>query len=290
MADLLIGTSGWNYGDPVEKGGWVGSVYPDSKTRRLSYYSTIFKTAELDATFYERFYSKMSQATFYGMIKATPDNFQFSVKVPETVTHVRRLDIKHGAMDAFTEFLEKISPLKKATKLGAILIQLPPSFSVSAFKQTESFLERLPRGYEYALEFRHPSWQTEGPWELLKHYNVAAVMTDSPDPNLQYLSNAIVTADHAFIRFHGRKPRYWYDYAYSPEELRPWVSRANQILENPEIRVLRAFFNNHNWGNAVDSAIEFLIESAYELTPIQAEVRNRIRYRLSAINSQTKLA
>src|SRR5690606_34040223 len=101
--------------------------------------------------------------------------------------------------------------LKKAGKLGAILIQLPPSFSVDAFKQTEGFLDRLPSGYEYAIEFRHLSWQTEGPWELLRHYNVAAVMTDSPDPNLQYLSNLIMTADHVFIRFHGRKKGYWYD-------------------------------------------------------------------------------
>jgi hypothetical protein len=46
---LLIGCSGWNYGDPVEKGGWVGSFYPDSQTKRLRYYSEFFPTAELDA-------------------------------------------------------------------------------------------------------------------------------------------------------------------------------------------------------------------------------------------------
>ena len=33
---------------------------------------------------------------------------------------------------------------------------------------------------QYALEFRHPSWNIEGPWEMLKHYDIAAVMTDSP--------------------------------------------------------------------------------------------------------------
>jgi uncharacterized protein YecE (DUF72 family) len=135
-------------------------------------YSQPFQTAELDVTFYERFYSKMTPGTFHGMIKATPDDFQFSVKVPEIVTHEKRLDVKKDTMDTFNEFLEKISPLKKANKLDAILIQLPPSFSVDAFKQTESFLDRLPSGYEYAIEFRHPSWQTEGPWEILKQYNV----------------------------------------------------------------------------------------------------------------------
>ena len=104
-----------------------------------------------------------------------------------------------NAMTAFEEFLNKIAPLKAANKLGAILFQLPPSFTVSEFRQIEGFLDRLPttKGYDYAIEFRHPSWQTEGPWELLKHYNIAAVMTDSPDPGLQYLSNVTVTADHA---------------------------------------------------------------------------------------------
>jgi hypothetical protein len=28
--------------------------------------------------------------------------------------------------------------------------------------------------YDYAIEFRHPPWGTEGPWEMLKHYDIAA--------------------------------------------------------------------------------------------------------------------
>jgi hypothetical protein len=42
--------------------------------------------------------------------------------VLETVTHVKRLDIKKGAMTSFEEFLDKISPLKTANKLGAIVV------------------------------------------------------------------------------------------------------------------------------------------------------------------------
>jgi uncharacterized protein YecE (DUF72 family) len=142
----------------------------------------------MDSTFYEKFYSHMTKGTFIDMTRATPDKFQFSIKVPETVTHVKRLDIKKGAMTSFEEFLEKISPLKTANKLGAILFQLPPSFTVSEFKNTEQFLDRLltADSYDYAVEFRHPSWGTEGPWEMLKHYNIAAVRTDSPEPSYYY--------------------------------------------------------------------------------------------------------
>src|SRR5438093_11296511 len=152
----------------------------------------------MDATVYEKFYMYMTKDTFAAMTRATPDKFQFSVKVPETVTHDKRLDVSKGAMALLDEFLEKISPLKSANKLGAVLIQLPPSFTVKEFQNTEEFLDRLPSGYDYALEFRNPSWNTEGPWELLKHYNIAAVMTDCPRQHkLQYLTESAVSANSA---------------------------------------------------------------------------------------------
>jgi len=46
------------------------------------------------------------------------------------------------------------------------------------------------------LNSDNPSWGTEGPWEMLKHYNIAAVITDSPSKeNLQFLSDVIVTTE-----------------------------------------------------------------------------------------------
>jgi uncharacterized protein YecE (DUF72 family) len=230
--------------------------YPDAQTKKLPYYAQFFNTAEMDATFYEKFYMYMTKDTFTAMNRATPANFQFSVKVPETVTHDNRLDVNKGAMALLNEFLEKISPLKYANKLGAVLIQLPPSFTVKEFQNTEEFLDRLPSGYDYAVEFRHPSWNTEGPWELLKHYNIAAVLTDSPKPDkLQFLSEPIVTANHSFIRWHGRQMKPRYNYLYSRDELRPWVDKVKRIsLETP---VVRGYFNNHYGARAVVNAIEF---------------------------------
>ena len=54
----------------------------------------------------------MTEGTFIGTAMATPEKFQFSIKVPETVTHFKRMDTKRGAMTSFEEFLDKISPLK----------------------------------------------------------------------------------------------------------------------------------------------------------------------------------
>lgn len=281
MRKLLIGCSGWNYGSlPEENGGWIGVFYPDKETKRLRYYSEIFDTAEMDASFYEGFYNSMTKGTFIGMSKATPAEFQFSVKVPETITHKKRLDIKKNVLKDFESFLEKISPLKSANKLGTILIQLPPSFTVNEYRNVESFLKELSTfsktnrsefqrsgsgngssgcDYQYALEFRNPSWRTEGPWELLRHYNIASVLTDSPkNENLEFLSETIVTtADHSIIRFHGRnvKNHYWYDYLYDKKELEPWVEKIDKIKE--ETKVVRIYFNNHYGGKAVINALEF---------------------------------
>jgi uncharacterized protein YecE (DUF72 family) len=287
MGDLLLGCSGWNYGHtPENGGGWTGVFYPDANTKRLRYYSQFFDTAEIDSTFYEKFYTNMTKGTFIGMSKATPEKFQFSVKVPETITHIKRLRTELGAFSDFEEFLEKISPLNKANKLGAVLFQLPPSFTVSEFKNVERFLDKLPKSasasasnlslssslssppstkktaisnaYHYAVEFRHPSWKTEGPWELLKHYNIATVLTDSPArENLGFLSEVTVTADHSFIRFHGRneKGHYWYNYLYSKEELKPWVDKVAKLKE--QTKILRIYFNNHYGGKAVVNALQF---------------------------------
>jgi uncharacterized protein YecE (DUF72 family) len=158
MGEVLLGCSGWNYPDTADKGGWT-----DKDTKRLRYYSQFFNTAEMDSTFYDRFYSQMTKGTFIGMSRATPEKFQFSIKAPETITHVKRLDVNKGALTYLEEFLDKISPLRTTKKLNAILFQLPPSFTVIDFKSIEQFLDKLSTtdGYDYAIEFRHPSWGTD---------------------------------------------------------------------------------------------------------------------------------
>ena len=177
---VLIGCSGWSYSESVVEGRWMKIFYPNTRTKKLQFYSQFFNTVEMDSTFYEKFYKYMTKETFNSISTALPPNFQFSLKIPESITHEKSLDVNRGAINTLEEFLEKISPLKTMNKLGALIIQLPPSFTVREFKNIEEFLDRLPGGYDFAVEFRHPSWNTEGPWELLKHYNIAAVMTDSP--------------------------------------------------------------------------------------------------------------
>jgi uncharacterized protein YecE (DUF72 family) len=253
-SQVLVGCSGWKYDDPIEKGGWIGVFYPDSKTKFLKHYSQYFGTAEFDAVFYDHLYSQMSKGTFIGLSRASPEGFQFSVKVPQIITHKKNLSLEQGAAEDFNKYLAILEPLKSYNKLGGILFQLPPYFTVDDFRKIEGFLEKLPREYDYAVEFRHGSWQTEGALELLKQHNIASVLTDSSDPSLEFLSNPVVTADHAFIRLHGRNLGFWYNYLYSKSELEPWVKKVNEI--RPKVKKLRIYFNNHYAGAAIINAMQ----------------------------------
>jgi hypothetical protein len=64
MSEFLLGSSGWNYPDTTDKGGWTGVFYPDKNTKRLRYYSQFFNTAEMDSTFHEKFHSQMTKTPF----------------------------------------------------------------------------------------------------------------------------------------------------------------------------------------------------------------------------------
>ena len=235
----------------------------------------------MDSTFYEEFNSKMTKGVFFGMVKTTPQNFEFSIKVPERITHRKKLQLGKDVISDFKEFLDKIAPLYNSGKLGAILIQLPPSFSIEYFNILEKFADKISRkperenkidnntntttnkvidNYQYAIEFRHPSWNTEGPLELLKHYNIANVITDSPEKeNLSFLSTSVVSSsDHSFVRFHGRNTSsgyYWYNYLYSKQELEPWIDKVRELKN--QTKKLRIYFNNHYGGKAVINALQF---------------------------------
>lgn len=44
--NVFLGTSGWSYRE------WEGPFYQSGEKRKLGAYSKVFKTAEIDSTFY----------------------------------------------------------------------------------------------------------------------------------------------------------------------------------------------------------------------------------------------
>ena len=86
MGKLLLGCSGWYYKD------WVGPFYRGETESKLAAYSKVFKTAEIDSTFY----AYPSKGTVMGWLKYTQSDFIYSAKLPRLITHKKKLDLNQG--------------------------------------------------------------------------------------------------------------------------------------------------------------------------------------------------
>jgi uncharacterized protein YecE (DUF72 family) len=215
----------------------------------FSYYARFFNTAEINSTFYRY----PSNAVIYGLNRSSPKDFIFSAKLPRLITHEKKLDPEQKVRSYLLRFLDLLAPLHARGKLGCILIQLPPSFIYERDRENfEAFLELLPPEYEFAAEFRDPSWMRHDTWTLLKKHNVAYCIVDEPllPPDVH------ITADYAYFRWHGRGTRPWYDYHYREKELAEWVPRIEATKER--VGKIYGYFNNHYHGYAIENCIEIL--------------------------------
>jgi len=254
---IRIGTSGWDYAD------WVGVFYPSDKGK-FNYYCRVFNTVEIDSTFYSLPSPKMVNL----WVKRSPRGFVFAAKIPKTITHKKELKVRLGIEKDLDLFLNLMEPLKDSGKLGPLLFQLPPSLECD-LGLLENLLEILPRDYMFAIEFRHESWLRGEVFNLLRKYNVAYVIVD--EPLLPPICE--VTADFAYIRWHGRGRRPWYYYRYKPEELEEWIPRIKDV--SSKVKVVYGYFNNHFHGFACESAL-IVLEMLGILTPEQAEAKKRV--------------
>jgi uncharacterized protein YecE (DUF72 family) len=243
LNELLIGTSGWSYNE------WTGVFYPSSSTNKLSFYSKVYGTVEVDSSFY----AYPSKGLVLGWARYTPANFVFSIKLPRLLTHEKKLDLGKGVESDLIRFLSLLKPLIATGKLGPVLVQLPPSFSLeSDFEKLKGFLGRAPEDVKFAVEFRHPSWLREEVWSFLRGKNVANVIVDEP----LLPPDTVVTADFAFVRWHGRGGRPWYDYRYSEKELASWVPKVTEVASR--VKKTYGYFNNHFRGFAVENSLKMM--------------------------------
>jgi uncharacterized protein YecE (DUF72 family) len=243
LNELLIGTSGWSYNE------WAGVFYPTANTNKLSFYSKVYGTVEVDSSFY----AFPSKGLVLGWARYTPENFVFSVKMPQLLTHEKKLDLDRGVESDLIRFLSLLKPLIAAGKLGPVLVQLPPSFSYQTdFGRLKSFLGRAPEDVKFAVEFRHPSWLREEVWSFLRSRNVANVIVDEP----LLPPDTVTTADFAFIRWHGRGSRPWYNYRYSEKEIEGWVPKVKEVTAR--VRKTFGYFNNHFRGFAVENSLRMM--------------------------------
>jgi uncharacterized protein YecE (DUF72 family) len=264
--NILLGTSGWSYRE------WVGPFYTEKDKSLLQAYTRVFKTVEIDSTFY-RYPSK---GTVMGWARYSPEGFVYTAKLPKLITHEKKLDLGQGVKEDLEKFVELMEPLWLGGKLGCLLVQLPPRYDYNP-KELEDFFKILPSQIKFAVEFRDLSWMREETWTLLEKYKVAYAVVDEPllPPDVRF------TSSFAYFRWHGKGVRPWYDYRYGEEELKPWVPKIKEAAE--KVKTLYGYFNNHYHGYAVENCLQVL-EMLGILTPEQAEAKNRVEdYRKTSV-------
>ena len=261
---IRLGTAGWKYED------WVGSFYP-SKKHQFVYFSKIFNTAEINSTFYN-FPSRKVVAAW---IRA-PDDFIFTAKVPQEVTHKLRLDVSKGADQRMQDYLQLMAPLRDARRLGPLLIQLPPSFDFEQVDVLDAFLQTLHGEWEFVVEFRHLSWMQDVTFDLLRRYQIAYCIVDEP----LLPSRVEVTAPFSYIRWHGHGKNLWYYYLYNQEELEAWVPKVQEIVKQTPKDVY-GYFNNHWHGFAARNCVELM-----ELLGMPHRMPKHVRDRVNRVTDQ----
>jgi uncharacterized protein YecE (DUF72 family) len=241
MNHWYLGTIGFSYKD------WVGSFYPIGTPQRgfLPYYSKVFNAVELDTTFH----SIPNQATVQSWFTKSPTEFRFCLKTPRRITHELGL---RGAQGLMVEFIDSLQPLRE--KLGPILIQLPPKYTIVNHSVLGEFLEYLPGKCQYAIEFRHASWYNPKTTELLSHHQVCWVTSDIP--NLP--KEIIPTSNFYYIRWigvNGMYEHHTHERVDKSNELRWWLEAIRPISEH--IPTIYGFFNNDYAGFAAGTCKRF---------------------------------
>lgn len=230
----LVGTSGWTYDH------WKGIFYPEhlAKHRWFEYYASLFPTVEINATFYRTF----KDQTYLNWRQRAPAGFRYVLKAPKTITHRKFLDDVADDVKAFWR-----SACLLDDRLGMVLLQLAPSTPYDLDRLRQALLA-FGDPSRVAVEFRHSRWLTDETRQLLSDLGAAFCNVDSPRHHL----TDWVTSSLGYIRLHGRKR--WYAYNYSEAELEQIADTA-RCMTRSGAQVVYIFFNNDFEGYAPQNAL-----------------------------------
>jgi uncharacterized protein YecE (DUF72 family) len=178
----------------------VGPFYPPDATPSvmLALYARAFGTVEVDSTAYAIPPDQVVRA----WRQRVPPEFVMSAKLPQTITHERRL---RDTAAVLRKFVRRMEPLGE--RLGPLLVQLSPGFRATDENREvlREFLDALPEGHRWAFEFRHAGWLTATTMDLLRRHRVALVLADSRWVRREMMLELAIepTADFGYLRWVG---------------------------------------------------------------------------------------
>ena len=240
---LYLGTSGWSYAD------WEGTLYPEGLPpgARLAEFAKHYATVEIDSTFY----GTPRRSTVEKWREVVPEGFLFAAKFPQEITHEKNLV---GGEELAETFVQTMGLLDD--RLGPLLLQLPPSFTVEGMGVLEDFLDALPEGFRYAVEVRHRSWLGSDLPEMLREHGAALTLIDYP--RMPRMEEA--TAGFVYIRWLGDRREFPSGHTHAKRDRRGdlewWSERVDRFLS--EGREVFAYANNHYQNHSPSTLQQFL--------------------------------
>jgi len=183
----------------------------------------------------------------------TPDNFRFTAKMPQAVTHEKRLG--QGSDDTLHYFFEAMTPLKD--KLGCILIQLPPSMKKDeGLKKLKNL--SLDNRYRYAVEPRHKSWFDGEVFDFFKESDLCLAWSQRDE----LTTPSVATTDFIYLRFIGDRSIAEKDFGTiqkdRQEEMQRWADVIKKAQKQPKLKAGFVPANNHYAGFGPGTAYSFL--------------------------------
>ncbi|MCS7124070.1 MAG: DUF72 domain-containing protein [Candidatus Bathyarchaeota archaeon] len=186
---------------------------------------------ELNSTFYE--YPKLE--TVRGWREKAPENFEFTVKAHQDISHKTKMQLNETSKQAF----ETMKQICKTLNAKILLIQTPGSFRPDKLGEAEKYFANVNReDLTLVWETRGPEWEKPEVMEklnqVLKRLNVVHVT----DP---FRTLPAYTSQTAYFRLHGLGKEPYY-YQYTDEELRKLGETAKKF--EAEGKMVYVLFNN----------------------------------------------
>lgn len=204
---VFVGCAKWNKTD-------LKNFYPKGVKNELEYYASQFNSIELNATFYQSF----GKDKFKNWKAKTPENFKFFPKIPQVISHLKRLK---SVKTLTYKFCNSIAGLEE--KLGTFFLQMNTNFKPKDFERLEKFIVEFPKGITLAIELRNTEWfntkaEADRVCKLFKKHKVTNIIVDTA--GRRDLLHMRLTTPIAFIRYVGANHES--DYT----RLDPWIKRV----------------------------------------------------------------
>ena len=183
------------------------------------------------------FYRLPDASSFDRWRDGTPPGFVVTVKANRFITHVKRMKDAAEPLETFWDRTKRLGD-----KLGPVLFQFPPRFRAD-HERLEVFCALLLRGMKAAFEFRDPSWETPGTYEILDAAGAAFVLGEWPNDE----PPDVLCSGWSYVRLHKGGP---VRPGYSRRKLERWADRV-VAMDASDVYV---YFNNDTSGAALRDA------------------------------------